>query len=355
MTDPAHFWTFNVSLTNPDSALRHAAWIPSAPEAPDPQLPGAVATTPAPDDPYSSGSPSGQRTRVSLPGGSTGDPYTPGSGSTSTDVIQVFDIRNVQVRTGLEGATVIFEAAPNLAPVVSVSTTAPEGAEGSRRFSGPSARLVVQGTPTGGTHWRYTAATGSPLARGTRYWFIAEAPEGPQSRANQVTGEFRTLAQRVTITINEIYVISDSDSDSDGDLVFYTESCPQGLFSKGLAGVFTSPVQWSEGRHAVNVDIVGSETSDPDRIQLVIVGVDNDDDGVEFGGARKPSFYCPTGGNFEPGSSDRAEWNGLVMDLDMSKYPGTKGGEPFVRRSSPLRNGSKLAFEVRGYVAVTRE
>jgi hypothetical protein len=43
------------------------------------------------------------------------------------------------------------------------------------------------------------------------------------------------------------------------------------------------------------------------------------------------------------------------MDLDLSKYPGAKGGEQFVRRSLPLRNGSTLAFEVRGYIGVTRE
>jgi hypothetical protein len=43
------------------------------------------------------------------------------------------------------------------------------------------------------------------------------------------------------------------------------------------------------------------------------------------------------------------------MDLDLSKYPGSKGRESFVRRSQPLRNGSKLAFEVRGYEEVTRE
>ena len=35
MTDPSHYWTFNVSLTDPDSAIRHAAWLPTAPEAPD--------------------------------------------------------------------------------------------------------------------------------------------------------------------------------------------------------------------------------------------------------------------------------------------------------------------------------
>ncbi|HVL17600.1 MAG TPA: hypothetical protein VM387_06375 [Gemmatimonadales bacterium] len=355
MTDPAHYWTFNVSLTNPDSALRHGAWVPTAPAAPAPQSPGPVATTPAADDPYTSSGPAGQRTGVSLPGGSTtGDRYTPGGTSTATDPRAVFDIRNVQVRTGLEGVTIIFEAAPSLAPVVTVSTMAPEGADGSRQFSGASARLVVQGTPTGGTHWRYSAATSTPLARGTGYWFIADAPEGPNSRHNQATGEFRTLAQRVTITINEIYVVSDGDSDSDGDLWFYTESCPQGFFEE-IAGGFMSGVQWSEGRHAVNRDIVSSDASDPDRFRLLIVGVDDDEDRVETGGSRKPNVVCETGGNLEPGSTPRAEWNAVLMDLDLSRYPGAKGGEPFVRRSQPLRNGSTLMFEVRGHVTVTRE
>ena len=356
MTDPAHYWTFNVRLTNPDSALRHGAWLPTAPEAP-------VAPTPSPPtgggSPYTSTSPSDARTTVSIPGagGTTyGDRYTPGDGNaTVTDTRVVFDIRNVQVRTGLEGVTIVFEAAPNLAPVVSVSTTAPEGAEGSRRFSGASTRLTVSGTPTGGTLWRYSAASSAPLARGTPYWFIADAPEGPQSRANQVAGEFRTLAQRVTVTINEIYVISDSDSDSDGDLYFYAESCPLVLHDV-IAGSFSSPVQWSEGRHAVNKQIVGSKPSDPDRFRLLLIGHDDDYDGpADFAGTTKPTVVCETGGKFEPGSSPRAEWNAVVMDLDLTRYPGVKGGEPFVRRSLALRNGSDLMFEVRGHVTVTRE
>jgi hypothetical protein len=357
MTDPAHFWTFTVNLTNPDSALRHEAWVPTAPAAPDPQSPGPVATTPAADDPYTSSGPSGERTRVSLPGGSTtGERYTPG-GSTSTDVAGVLDIKNVQVTSGLDGVAIKFDAAPSIAPLVTVSTTAPEGGQGSYRFGGSPVRLVVQGTPTSGTHWRYSAASSTPLARGTRYWFIADAPEGPNSRANQATGEFRTLAQRVTITINEINVISDSDSESDGDLYFYTESCPKGLSEGGsgfLVGSNIAPVQWSEGRHAVNRDIVGSGPSDPDRFRLLIIGIDDDEEALDYG-VPVPYVTCRDGGNFEPGSTGGNEWNAVVMDLDLSKYPGAKGGEQFVRRSLPLRNGSTLAFEVRGYIGVTRE
>ena len=256
LTDPTHYWTFTVSLADADSALRHNAWIPSSPAVPPPT--GPVATTPSSPRWRRPGRLETSRpvgTSVSLPGGSTtGDRYTPGAGSASTDVIQVFDIRNVQVRSGLEGVAILFEAAPNLTPVVSVSTTPPTGAAGSQRFGGLVTRLVVQGTPTGGALWRYSAASTGMLARGTRHWFIAEAPEGPQSRDNQVTGEFRTLAQQVTFTISEIQIISDGDAESAGDMYFATESCPIG-FNENIAGTFTQPVQWGEGRHVLNREI----------------------------------------------------------------------------------------------------
>jgi hypothetical protein len=359
MTDPARFWTFTVSLTNPDSALRHGAWMPTAPNAPDPPLPGPVATTPPVDDRYTSDSPRGTSTRVSLPGGSTeGDRYDPGT-STSINPTQVFDIRNVQVTSGLEGVAMRFEAAPNLTPVVSVSTAAPEGAAGSQRFGGQAARLVVQGTPTGGTHWRYSAASNTPLARGSRYWFLAEAPEGPNSRYNQATGEFRTLAQRVTLTITHIDIISDGDAESPGDLWFTVRTCPERVLEdRYLAGNFDHKEEWSEGRHALNREIPSRPPSAPDRFRLLIVGIEDDYDVGSAYGSRDPFnawFSCEGGGDLEPRKTSKAEWNAAIMDLDLSKYPGTKGGEPFVRRSQPLRNGSTLMFEVRGHITVTRE
>jgi len=359
MSDPAHYWTFNVSLTNPDSALRHQAWIPTVPEAPPPPV-ATTPTTPVADDPYTSQGPAGQRTRVSLPGGSTtGDRYTPGTG-TSIDPTAVFDIRNVQVRTGLEGASILFEAAPNLAPVVTVSTTAPEGGEGSYRFSGSPVRLVVQGTPTGGALWHYTAATNAPLARGTHYWFIADAPEGPQSRHNQATGEFRTLAQRLTVTVSHIDIVSDSDDDSPGDFWFTVRTCPEHVFEDDyLAGNFDHTVEWSEGRHALNREVTSGPESVPDKLRLLIVGIDDDYNIGSGFGSRDPFqvwWACDLAdGYLEPRKTSKAEWNAVIMDLDLSRYAGTKSTEQFVRRSLPLRNGSRLMFEVRGFVTVTRE
>jgi hypothetical protein len=288
------------------------------------------------------------------------EPYTPGAGNTTvTDPRLLFDIRNVQVRAGLEGVAITFEAAPNLTPVVSVSTSAPEGAEGSRKFGGAPVRLVVSGTPTGGARWRYSAASNTALARGTRYWFIAEAPEGPQSRYNQVTGEFRTVAQRVTVTISEIQVVSDGDSDSAGDLWFTVRTCPPRMFAEqDLVGSFSDRLQWSEGRHAVNRQLVSRLPSDPDRFRLLIVGIEDDYDIGSGYGSRDPFqvyFSCEGSGDLEPRKTSKAEWNAAIMDLDLTRYSGAKATEQFVRRSQALRNGSTVMFEVRGFVTVTRE
>jgi len=64
--------------------------------------------------------------------------------------------------------------------------------------------------------------------------------------------------------------------------------------------------------------------------------------------------YC-TGSGPEPGSNSDWEWNSIMLDFDLTKYRGLKGGEQFYRRSKPLRNGSSLAFEVRGYIEVIRQ
>jgi hypothetical protein len=44
-----------------------------------------------------------------------------------------------------------------------------------------------------------------------------------------------------------------------------------------------------------------------------------------------------------------------MIDFDLTKYLGAKGGEQFHRRSKALRNGATLMFEVRGYIQVTRQ
>ena len=68
-------------------------------------------------------------------------------------------------------------------------------------------------------------------------------------------------------------------------------------------------------------------------------------------------FFCHESntGTLEPRETSKAEWNAAVLDLDLTQMPGTTATQTFIRRSQPLRNGSKVAFEVRGYYTVTRE
>jgi len=369
LSDSTHYWTFTVSLANPDSALNHRFWKPLADAVTSPPPvatapTGAVPTvegTAAGDNTPGVGAkpPAGTGTRVSLPGGSTvGERYNPGT-STTFDPTEVFDISNLQVRTGLEGASILFDAAPNLAPVVTVSTTAPSGSAGSYSFSGQPLRLTVQGTPIAGGRWHYTAASATPLARGTQYWFIADAPAGANSRPNQATGEFRTLRQRFTLGISHIDVISDGDNDSPGDLWFRVVSCPNEI-DQDIVGDHKTAVEWSEGRHAIGAVLeTDAATSVPDRIRIFIVG--NDDDGwlLSSFGASSPYYqfwHCDEQrpGILEPYSTSKAEWNAAVLDLDLSKMAGG-ASQTFIKRSQPLRDGSKVAFEVRGYYTVTRE
>jgi hypothetical protein len=102
-------------------------------------------------------------------------------------------------------------------------------------------------------------------------------------------------------------------------------------------------------------------SSVPDRIRIFIVG--NDDDGWILSGYGASSPYyvywiCDKDrpdGSLIPYSTSKAEWNAAVLDLDLGKMAGATATQTFIKRSQPLRNGTKVAFEVRGYYTVTRE
>jgi hypothetical protein len=79
-----------------------------------------------------------------------------------------------------------------------------------------------------------------------------------------------------------------------------------------------------------------------------------EEDGKAFGSDATPKIWCRSG-VFEPGDNASYEWNYVVMDFDLTKYPGAKGGEPFVRRSKTPKNGSTVAIEIRGSILVMRQ
>ena len=90
----------------------------------------------------------------------------------------------------------------------------------------------------------------------------------------------------------------------------------------------------------------------PDRFRLLLAGEVSDGDMV----LDRPVYGCSVnGGDLQPGSGPYLHWNSIVRDIDLTRYPGQKGGEQFIWRSKPLRNGSALMFEVRGYIEVLRQ
>jgi hypothetical protein len=354
MTDPAHFWTFTVSLTNPDSALRHEAWMPTAPAAPDPQSPGPVAATPAADDPYTSSGPSGQRTRVSIPGGSTtGDRYTPGSGSTESSTATAMEapLRLTAVNTILDRFTIQFSGRPNLTPTVLYSTEKPVREPSTNRWFFPGAvqqgsgaveggfRADVSGGTAQGFRAAYYASSRLTPARGTLYHYIITLPAAPDAKEEQLTGEFTTLSQHVRVLFTQIGVSSTRN-----------ENMGFRFFAKGeglepVSREIGPGLEWDEGYHVLAGQLIEIPNA-PDRLRVLVWGGD---------------FTGTVGRQLMPGFDwEMQPENGGASDENIARYELTIGGSkadrfvsfPFILE--PVYRGL-LMFTVHGRVEVTRQ
>jgi hypothetical protein len=350
LKDSRHYWTFSVVSKAPDSALTNGPWKRDL---------GSVLatgrTTSTPTTRSGTSSPGSQvyqpgagAPTVSLPASSTvGGTYQPGGGGSTSDVQTVYDIHNVRVTPGLEGVAIRFDAAPNIKPTV---TLTPEN-------GGAPIPLAVGGAPSS-TMWRYSAASTTKLARNTKYTYRIDASETANARTNSRSGAFKTLGQAVTVAFTEIYLVSDGDGDSNGELVFQAQTCPEYLLNPfDLGKSVSSPMDWGDGPHRIDEKMTSYKDTVPDRFRVVLFGLedDKDDNGIP-GLLRYPYQFSHCIGNGpEPGKNRDWEWNSIMLDFDLTKYPGAKGGEQFYKRSKPLRNGSSLAFEVRGYIQVTRQ
>ncbi len=152
------------------------------------------------------------------------------------------------------------------------------------------------------------------------------------------------------IAITRIDILSDGDSESAGDFGFEFRSCPRSVAgSQRIGGWILDHLQWSEGPHPVDVVLENADGTAPERFRLVAMGVDNDHD-VSRGG--DPTISCNRPN--VPQKNQSYEWNYAEIDFDLTKYPGVKAGDQFVRRSKPFNNsGSRVAFEIRGSILVT--
>jgi hypothetical protein len=354
MTDPAHFWTFTVSLTNPDSALRHAAWIPSAPEAPDPQSPGPVATTPAADDPYTSPGPSGERTSVSLPGGSTtGDRYTPGSASTgaATGTVSEASLRLTGVNMVLDRFTIQFSGRPNATPSVRYSTEKPVREPSTGRWFFPEGvvqgsgaveggfRAEVSGGTAQGFRADYVAWSRLPPARGTLYHYIVTIPASVDAKEEQLTGQFTTLAQHARVVFTQIGVVSTRHE----DLSFRFFAVPEG--SDPVARAIGPGLEWKEGYHPLDGQVLELPNA-PDRLRVLVWGGD-------FDGALGRQLMPEYDWNLPPKNGGSSDENIARHELTIGTSP-TERFLTFPFVIEPVYRGF-LMFTVHGRVEVTRK
>ena len=328
LKDPQHYWTFSVMSKRPDSALTNGPWKRD--------LTAVIAT----------GRPTASTT-VSLPSSVPGGGvFRPGGAGSTTSITPLFDIKNVSISPLLENAVFYFEAAPNITPTVTITPAS----------GGPAIPIPVQGTSIG-SMWRYAGESKTPLARNTRYNYTIYAPASANARANSKTGAFKTLGQRVTVAFTEIYLVSDGDGDSNGELFFEAQTCPRYLLKHwSLGKVILDPLSWGNGRHPIDQKMTSYADTVPDHFRVLVFGLEDDNNEAVQGVQSYPNWtsYC-TGSGPEPRANSDWEWNSIMLDFDLTKYRGLKGGEQFYRRSKPLRNGSSLAFEVRGYIEVIRQ
>jgi hypothetical protein len=256
----------------------------------------------------------------------------------------LFDIRNVTVAPTLENVVIRFEAAANSNPVVTITPAS----------VGATMTLTVGSAAASGGMMRYVATSSTKLPRGMSYNFGILAAATGSARQNSTSGTFKTLSQRVTISIREINLISDGDADSDGELLFDIDVCTPSIPGFYIAGRDGAPVSWGDGKQWVVIDLK-SRAEVPDQFRMLVGGVESDHEiALPVSRESAPKLTCSRP-NRPPGKSVTEEWNSLVMDFDLTKYPGPRAGATFLRRSQPLSGGSQLMFEIRGSFEVTRQ
>ena len=324
LKDPAHYWTFNVMSRDPDSALTNGPWMRDLANAVTGTRSTATSTT------------------RSQPTSVGNQPYTPGGGAAATPLKTLFDIRNVTATPSLEGVTIRFEAAANSNPTVSITPAS----------VGATLSLKVVSYPGSGGMTRYVATNATKLPRNMGYNFGILATATGNARQNSTSGTFKTLSQRVTIHISEINLINDGDSGSDGELDFFFETCTEAITNMHLTGKDGAFLSWGDGPQWVVIDLK-SVAEVPDQFRMLVDGKEDD---MEIVNNRRavPPLTCSRPDR-PPGKTESNEWNSLFMDFDLTKYPGPKNGDSFVRRSQRPSGGALLEFEIKGYWEVTRQ
>jgi hypothetical protein len=248
------------------------------------------------------------------------------------------------VTPSLENVVIRFDAAANSNPVVTITPAS----------LGATTKLSIESSPGSGGMTRYVATSSTRLPRNMSYNYGIIASATGNARQNSTSGTFKTLSQRVMIKITEINLINDGDADSDGELNFHFYPCTPSIKGFYVSGRDGAPVSWGDGRQWVVIELK-STGEVPDQFRLLIGGQEDDTDVIRFSSRESlPKLTCARP-NRLPGKNSYGEWNSLIMNFDLTRFPGPKAGEKFVRRSQPPGGGSQLLFEITGSWEVTRQ
>jgi hypothetical protein len=349
MADTGHYWTFTVSLAQPATALGHRLWKPFIPDLATPEAMPTPSTTveradPGPADPF-------DRERSTTRAGSTIDDAGERreDADPTSNIGQAWRLHGVTTSTLLETATVRFLARPGANATVRLGTEPPRDEPGGTGFKssiGMPINLYVHETREALAS-AYTAVPQAPLQRGTRYYYLIDVPaDGDRYRREQFQGEVRTWRQTAQVVFTEIYIVSDGDTEGPGDLQFTFKAEDSHLT---LGQDVDGGLQWHDGsRNQISLPITGLTQ---DRIRIHVSGVDDDQVRTSRTPTSDPCVdsYAPVGKN------QLYEWNCARTEVDLTQHPGGSANIPLYFRSMPLRNGSTLMFDVRGYVSLRRE
>jgi hypothetical protein len=319
MADPAHYWTFSVWASRPDSAVTHGVWKPS------------VTTTLAGD--LRDASPA--KSSPKLPGARPS-----GNQKAAPPLLARAPLQLGGVNLQLDRFTITFSGRPNVSPEVLYSTEQPVFDRVSRRWNFPQGGLNTQraGGSTRGFRAQYTAWPIAAPRRGTLHYYIITHPGDANGPEEQLTGQFTTLAQHARVVVTRIDLLYTRHADLGFRL--YARDL---RFERVPEATIGGPKDWKIGSHSLSGEIAFANA--PDKLY---VGVWGDTDGgyTCSAGCRYWEYVWFFDERDQDHNAARGEFNIGVSPTE--RYVSI----PFVMRSI---DGNYLMFEVHGQIQVTRK
>jgi hypothetical protein len=217
------------------------------------------------------------------------------------------------------------------------------------------------------------APRGWELEPGGSYGFTIEVPAGDGVEAQSESGTFNTWNQTVTVQFTELKILDDSDDNGSGDLVVYADAfrpptpdeeryTGRGRYISigrmdafALGGRPTNPAQWNTGHQEVYrppPELTVERA--PSQFRLVI-GADDDDGDVSCHASQGSLSNEMAGPDPSPSKNCQRERNFAIYQVDVSRHPGSNVRVPFYVHSMIGHGGVALAYEVRGYILITRQ